>query len=47
MLTHSSFGTTQKHYILRAKLLDSVIYCCRLRGITEAVPLENQRRLRR
>ncbi|WP_405066137.1 hypothetical protein OG558_30840 [Kribbella sp. NBC_01510] len=31
----------------RAKLLDSVIYCCRLRGITEPVPLENQRRLRR
>ncbi|MFG1813189.1 hypothetical protein ACGFIF_05420 [Kribbella sp. NPDC049174] len=31
----------------RAKLLDSVIYCCRIRGETEAVPLVDQRRLRR
>jgi hypothetical protein len=31
----------------RAKLLDSVIYCCRLRGETEDVPAELQRRLRR
>lgn len=31
----------------RAKLLDSVIYCCRIRGETEAVPLVEQRRLRR
>jgi hypothetical protein len=31
----------------RAKLLDSVIYCCRLRGETEPVPEDDQRRLRR
>jgi len=31
----------------RAKLLDSLIFCCRLRGETEAVPLSDQRRLRR
>ncbi len=31
----------------RAKLLDSVIYCCRLRGETEAVSPQDQRRLRR
>jgi hypothetical protein len=31
----------------RAKLLDSVIYCCRIRGETEAIPADDQRRLRR
>lgn len=31
----------------RAKLLDSVIYCCRIRGETESVPPADQRRLRR
>ena len=31
----------------RAKLLDSVIYCCRLRGETAPVLPEDQRRLRR
>jgi hypothetical protein len=31
----------------RAKLLDSVIYCCRIRGETEIVPTVDQRRLRR
>ena len=31
----------------RAKLLDSVIFCCRLRGETEAVAQAAQRRLRR
>jgi hypothetical protein len=31
----------------RTKLLDSVIYCCRLRGETEIVPNVDQRRLRR
>lgn len=31
----------------RAKLLDSLIFCSRLRGETEAVPAEAQRRLRR
>ncbi|MEU4601410.1 hypothetical protein AB0F43_00390 [Kribbella sp. NPDC023972] len=31
----------------RAKLLDSVIFCCRLRGETEPVPEDDQRRLRR
>lgn len=31
----------------RAKLLDSLIFCCRLRGVTEPVPVADQRRLRR
>jgi hypothetical protein len=31
----------------RAGLLDSTIFCCRLRGETEPVPLDAQRRLRR
>jgi hypothetical protein len=31
----------------RAKLLDSVIFCCRLKGVTERVPEEQLRRLRR
>jgi hypothetical protein len=31
----------------RAKLLDSVIYCCRMRGETAPVAVEDQRRLRR
>jgi hypothetical protein len=31
----------------RATLLDSAIFCCRLRGKTESVPLDEQRRLRR
>lgn len=31
----------------RAKLLDSTIFCCRVRGETESVPLDAQRRLRR
>lgn len=31
----------------RAKLLDSTIFCCRVRGETESVPLDDQRRLRR
>jgi hypothetical protein len=31
----------------RAKLLDSLIFCCRLRGITEPVPEEERRRIRR
>ncbi|MEV6414289.1 hypothetical protein [Kribbella sp. NPDC051718] len=31
----------------RASLLDSTIFCCRLRGETELLPVEGQRRLRR
>jgi hypothetical protein len=31
----------------RARLLDSVIFCCRLHGETEAVPPPEQRRLLR
>jgi len=31
----------------RAKLLDSLIFCCRVRGETEAVSTDTQRRLRR
>jgi hypothetical protein len=31
----------------RAKLLDSLIFCCRVKGETEPVPVANRRRLRR
>jgi hypothetical protein len=31
----------------RAKLLDSKIFCCRVRGETEPVPLDDLRVLRR
>lgn len=31
----------------RAKLLDSTIFCCRIKGETESLPPEDQRRLRR
>jgi hypothetical protein len=31
----------------RVKLLDSVIFCCRVRGETEQLPPDDQRRLRR
>jgi hypothetical protein len=42
---HEKYGSAFEQS--RAKLLDSMIFCCRVRGETDCVPTDEQRRLRR